>query len=76
MEFRIAKLAGVPDTVIDRAKELVEELVSADITATVKNISPENRKPKAKPVVHYDESGIWSRFLLSIPSKMMMCWRN
>ena len=53
--IQVAKLAGVPDTVIDRAKELVEELVSADITATVKNIASENRKPKAKPVVHYDE---------------------
>ena len=53
--IQVAKLAGVPDTVIDRAKELVEELVSADITATVKNIASENRKPKTKPAVHYDE---------------------
>lgn len=53
--IQVAKLAGVPDTVIDRAKELVEELVSADITATVKKIASENRKPKTKPAVHYDE---------------------
>ena len=53
--IQVAKLAGVPDSVIRRAKELVEELVSADITATVKNIASENRKPKTKPAVHYDE---------------------
>lgn len=53
--IQVAKLAGVPDSVIDRAKELVEELVSADITATVKNIAAENKKTKAKPAVHFDE---------------------
>lgn len=53
--IQVAKLAGVPDSVIERAKELVEELVSADITATVKNIASENKKQKVKPAVHYDE---------------------
>ena len=53
--IQVAKLAGVPDSVIERAKELVEELVSADITATVKNIASENKKQKSKPAVHFDE---------------------
>lgn len=37
--IQVAKLAGVPDSVIERAKELVEELSNADITANAKNIS-------------------------------------
>ena len=53
--IQVAKLAGVPDSVINRAKELVEELVSADITSTVKDIASEGKKSKAKPPVHYDE---------------------
>ena len=35
----MAKLAGVPDMVIQRAKEIVEELVSADITVKTKEIA-------------------------------------
>ena len=35
----MAKLAGVPDSVICRAKELVEELSSADITSHAKEIA-------------------------------------
>ena len=38
--IQVAKLAGVPDPVIARAKELVEELSAADISA----------KPKALPI--------------------------
>ena len=53
--IQVAKLAGVPDSVINRAKELVEELVSADITSTVKDIASEGKKSKPKPPVHYDE---------------------
>jgi len=37
--IQVAKLAGVPDSVIRRAKELVEELSSADITAHAKEIA-------------------------------------
>lgn len=55
IKIQVAKLAGVPDSVIERAKELVEELVSADITTTVKNIASENKSAKPKPVPHYDE---------------------
>ena len=53
--IQVAKLAGVPDSVIERAKELVEELSDADITATVKDIAAEGRKAKAKPAPHYDQ---------------------
>lgn len=37
--IQVAKLAGVPDQVITRAKELVEELSSADITMKAKEIA-------------------------------------
>ena len=37
--IQVAKLAGVPDLVIDRAKELVEELSDADITAKARDIA-------------------------------------
>lgn len=36
--IQVAKLAGVPETVIERAKVLVEELSDADITVNAKNI--------------------------------------
>ena len=36
--IQVAKLAGVPDSVISRAKELVEELTSADITVRAREI--------------------------------------
>ena len=51
--IQVAKLAGVPDSVIDRAKELVEELVDADITERVRDLAS---VPKTKKkAVHYDE---------------------
>lgn len=37
--IQVAKLAGVPDIVISRAKELVEELSDADITMKAQNIA-------------------------------------
>lgn len=37
--IQVAKLAGVPDMVINRAKEIVEELLENDITEIAKNIS-------------------------------------
>ena len=48
--IQVAKLAGVPDSVIERAKELVDELSNADITATVREIQAvgSKNKPKAK----------------------------
>ena len=52
--IQVAKLAGVPDSVIQRAKELVDELVHADITSTIKDLAQSQKKTKTKPV-HYDE---------------------
>ncbi len=37
--IQVARLAGVPEGVLSRAKELVEQLVDADITAKVKDIA-------------------------------------
>ena len=57
--IQVAKLAGVPDIVINRAKEIVEELSDEDITARVSEIAVKERvsrkKPKAK---RYDEVDI------------------
>lgn len=56
--IQVAKLAGVPDLVIDRAKEIVEELVNEDITIRVSEIAVGGKdsgtKKKAKPQ-KYDE---------------------
>jgi len=41
--IQVAKLAGVPIHVIERAKELVEELSQADISVKAKNIAKESR---------------------------------
>ena len=49
--IQVAKLAGVPDSVIQRAKELVEELSDADITAAVKDLTT----PKKKQKITYDQ---------------------
>ena len=53
--IQVAKLAGVPDSVINRAKEIVEELVNADITARVKKIAVQGENQKKKPQKKLDE---------------------
>ena len=52
--IQVAKPAGVPDSVIDRAKELVDELVHADITSAIKDLAQNQKKTKHRPV-RYDE---------------------
>ncbi len=52
--IQVAKLAGLPDTVIDRAKEIVNELIENDITEVVRNISVDTSSKKNKKV-HLDE---------------------
>ena len=49
--IQVAKLAGVPEAVIQRAKELVEELSDADITAAVRDLTA----PKKKQKIVYDQ---------------------
>ena len=46
--IQVAKLAGVPDSVIERAKQIVEELSANDITAVTKNLSVETGTKKKK----------------------------
>ncbi len=57
--IQVAKLAGVPDLVINRAKEIVEELSDQDITARVSEIAAKEQHPKKKPrTKRYDEVDI------------------
>ena len=53
--IQVAKLAGVPDPVINRAKEIVEELVTADITGKVKDIAVQGSETKKKMQKKLDE---------------------
>ena len=52
--IQVARLAGVPDTVISRAKEIVEELVQTDITGRIKDIAVQGHTPKLN-TKKYDE---------------------
>ena len=52
--IQVAKLAGVPDMVIDRAKEIVAQLSENDITEKVQSIAVEV-KTDGKKAAHYDE---------------------
>ena len=52
--IQVAKLAGVPESVITRAKEIVNELVDADISTRIKDISVQTSEP-AKKTKRYDE---------------------
>ncbi len=52
--IQVAKLAGLPDSVIERAKEIVNELINNDITEVVRNISVDTSSKKSKKV-HLDE---------------------
>ena len=55
--IQVAKLAGLPDIVIDRAKELLDQLTDSDITEKIQNIETKSGQStgKAKKVRHYDE---------------------
>ena len=57
--IQVARLAGLPDIVIDRATELVAQLTDNDITEKLQNLetssnTPSARKPSPK-AVHYDD---------------------
>ena len=57
--IQVARLAGLPDIVIDRATELVAQLTDNDITEKLQNIDTSaantaGRKASSKPV-HYDD---------------------
>ena len=53
--IQVAKLAGVPDPVIQRAKELVEELSDADITVKVKEMKAEGSAKTKSKKKKYDQ---------------------
>ena len=54
--IQVAKLAGVPDMVINRAKEIVEQLTDNDIIEKVQNIAVDVKNDtKAKKQPKYDE---------------------
>lgn len=52
--IQVAKLAGVPDIVIDRAKEISIELTENDVTDKVSSIAIDNKEKRTKSQ-HYDE---------------------
>lgn len=52
--IQVAKLAGVPDMVIDRAKEIVAQLCDNDILEKVQNIAVDQKESRHK-AVKYDE---------------------
>lgn len=52
--IQVAKLAGVPDMVIDRAKEIVQQLSDNDITEKVQSIQIEGARGRTK-VKRYDQ---------------------
>lgn len=53
--IQVAKLAGVPDSVIQRAKEIVQELVETDIAGRVRDIAVQGTETKKKRVKMLDE---------------------
>ena len=52
--IQVAKLAGVPESVITRAKEIVNELVDVDITNRIRDISVQSSEA-SKKAKRYDE---------------------
>lgn len=54
--IQVARLAGVPDMVIDRAKEIVKQLSENDITEKVQSIAIDTKGDvKARKTEHFDE---------------------
>lgn len=54
--IQVARLAGVPDMVIDRAKEIVEQLSDNDITEKVQSIAvSDGGSSSSRKQEHYDE---------------------
>ena len=64
--IQVAKLAGVPNSVIERAKELVQELTDADITEKIQEMSADTPK-KSKPK-KYDQVDMNQMSLLDTTS--------
>ena len=77
--IQVAKLAGVPDMVIDRAKEIVEQLSDNDIMEKVQDIAVGNRSEKHRPV-RYDEVDLEQMSLLNtlyrLQNKLKNRWQG
>ena len=57
--IQVAKLAGVPDSVINRAKEICQELIENNITCGVESLSPDKRThKKVKKLDEVDQNQI------------------
>lgn len=57
--IQVAKLAGVPDSVINRAKEICQELIDNNITSGVESLAPEKRTHrKVKKLDEVDKNQI------------------
>lgn len=57
--IQVAKLAGVPDSVINRAKEICQELIDNNITSGVESLAPEKRThQKVKRLDEVDKNQI------------------
>lgn len=57
--IQVAKLAGVPDSVISRAKEICQELIDNNITSGVESLAPEKRThQKVKRLDEVDQNQI------------------
>ena len=53
--IQVAKLAGLPDSVVERAKEILQELLENDISEIAKNITVDTSSGKKKKKEHLDE---------------------
>ena len=56
--IQVARLAGVPQPVIDRAKELAEELSGADIAARAAEIAGESMKGRRGKKGSFRDEGV------------------
>jgi DNA mismatch repair protein MutS len=53
--IQVAKLAGLPDSVVERAKEILSELLENDISAIAKSITVDTGTTRKKKKEHLDE---------------------
>lgn len=52
--IEVAKLAGLPDMVVGRAKEILQSLIDSDVSDRVQAVSPAAAAGRVKPA-HYDD---------------------
>ena len=53
--IQVARLAGIPDMVIDRAKAIADELTDNDITDKIQSIEVNQKSDRKAKVKHYDQ---------------------